>query len=489
MSDRAPLLLDEVGPRADDALVLLLGRASALAASPWPARLGLDAETLRAMLAAARPGDAGATASTFLGTRRVVVGVLPEACSRHNSPSRAWAIPGLVGALRGAKGGVVVAHLDTPDHAAATALAVARGLPTFSLKSGEAGGGPVRLVLWHDGAALVPPRLPAAMEAVRAAAAMVDTPPELLSTTAFVAAARALAARVGADVEVIEGEALAAAGLHGVHGVGRAARRPPALVALTHRPPGATRHVGWVGKGIVYDTGGLSLKGKDAMPGMKNDMAGAAAVLQAFGAAVESGASYAITAVLCLAENAIGPDAWRPDDVVTLHSGKTVEINNTDAEGRLVLADGVSWLCRHHRPDLLVDLATLTGAQLVSTGKVMAGIVSNDEALEADACDTGRAIGEPVFPLPWAPELFRKEFASSIADMKNSVKDRNNAQSACAAWFIAAHLPADAPPWLHVDMAGPANGADGRGSGYGVGLLLGLGAGGPRLRARDSAEG
>jgi len=489
MVDRAPLVLDEVGPSADDALVVLLGRAAALGASPWPARLGLDAETLRAMLAAARPGDAGATASTFLGARRVVLAVLPEACSRHNSPSRAWAIPGLVGALRGAKGGVLVAHLDEPAHAAATALAVARGLPTFTRKSGDVAAGAVRLVLWHGGGAVVPGRLQPAMDAVRAAAAAVDTPPDTLHTSAFVARAREAAARLGCEVVVVEGEALAAAGLNGIHGVGRAARRPPALVALLHRPAGATRHVGWVGKGIVYDTGGLSLKGKDAMPGMKNDMAGAAAVLAAFEAAVQTGAPYAITAVLCLAENAIGPDAWRPDDVVTLFSGKSVEINNTDAEGRLVLADGIAWLCQTHRPDLVVDLATLTGAQMVSTGKVMAGIVSNDEDLEADARDAGRAIGEPVFPLPWAPELFRKEFASAVADMKNSVKDRNNAQSSCAAWFIAAHLPADAPPWLHVDMAGPANGADGRGSGYGVGLLLGLGAGGPRLLARDSAGG
>jgi probable aminopeptidase NPEPL1 len=213
------------------------------------------------------------------------------------------------------------------------------------------------------------------------------------------------------------------------------------------------------------------------MPGMKNDMGGAAAVLQAFRAAVLRGHPQRLTAVLCVAENAIGPEATRPDDIIQLRSGRTVEVNNTDAEGRLVLADGVAWAAESVQPDTIIDLATLTGAAPMSTGKLIAAIYSNEEELEAAACRAGRAAGEPVFPLPYAPELYRREFKSAVADMKNSVKDRNNAQSACAAQFIAAHLPHPAPRWLHVDIAGTATDGEGRGTGFGVGLLLELAQG------------
>jgi probable aminopeptidase NPEPL1 len=197
-------------------------------------------------------------------------------------------------------------------------------------------------------------------------------------------------------------------------------------------------------------------------------------VLAAFEAAVRLGSTTAITAVLCLAENSVGPESTRPDDILTMRSGKTVEVNNTDAEGRLVLADGLAWLCEGDRPDELFDLATLTGAALVATGKVHAALYCSDEALEQRVLAVGRAVGEPCHALPYAPELFRKEFRSPVADMKNSVKDRANAQSSCAGQFIANHLPAGAPPWCHIDLAGPAESADGRGTGFGVGLLLGL---------------
>jgi probable aminopeptidase NPEPL1 len=245
------------------------------------------------------------------------------------------------------------------------------------------------------------------------------------------------------------------------------------LVVLSYAPPGAARTLAWVGKGIVYDTGGLSLKTKEGMPGMKGDMGGAAAVLGAFAAAVRLGVPARIHALLCVAENAIGPAAIRPDDIITLYSGRTVEINNTDAEGRLVLGDGVAWAVKHLRPDVLVDLATLTGAQLVATGKRHAGVVCNDEELEAAAVRAGRASGDLVHPLPYVPEFFRREFKSDVADLKNSVKDRSNAQSSCAAQFIAEHLGGYDGPWLHVDLAGPsANGE--RGTGFGVALLLTL---------------
>jgi probable aminopeptidase NPEPL1 len=159
--------------------------------------------------------------------------------------------------------------------------------------------------------------------------------------------------------------------------------------------------------------------------------------------------------------------------VLTLHSGKTVEINNTDAEGRLLLADGVSYAARKLGADLILDAATLTGAQSIATGVNHAAIISNDEELEHLAVRVGRDVGDLVHPLPFAPEFYQPEFKSPLADMRNSVKNRSNAQTSCAAQFIHAHLEGTGARWLHVDLAGPAF-RDERGSGYGVALLAGL---------------
>jgi probable aminopeptidase NPEPL1 len=154
-----------------------------------------------------------------------------------------------------------------------------------------------------------------------------------------------------------------------------------------------------------------------------------------------------------------------------MYSGRTVEVNNTDAEGRLVLADGVAYVTRHYTPDLVIDLATLTGAQLVSTGQRHAAIVCNDDRTEAQAIAVGLRTGDLVHPLPYCPEFYRKEFKSTVADMKNSVKDRMNAQASCAGQFVAEHLVDYSNPWLHVDLAGPSTDGE-RGTGFGTNLLV-----------------
>ena len=219
--------------------------------------------------------------------------------------------------------------------------------------------------------------------------------------------------------------------------MGRAANDGPAMVVLHHKPSEPTHSIAWVGKGIVYDTGGLSIKTKTGMPSMKGDMGGAAAVLAAFEAAVLLDVPYELYAVLCLAENSVGPDSTRPDDVLTMLSGKTVEVNNTDAEGRLVLADGVFWASKHAQCDTIFDIATLTGAAPMAVGSNVAALYCNDEILEQCAVRAGKSIGELAHPLPYTPELYILEFHSAIADMKNSVKNRANAQSACAGQLSA----------------------------------------------------
>ena len=455
----------------------VVGRKSLLRDPELRETLGLPADSWEAMLERTDGGDSGGSATTWVGRRKVTAGVLPEPCSRHNSPSRAWAIPGLARKADGPDDAGVILCVEDVAHGFAAALAAARAFPLYSAASGARSRRTVSLLVLGPDGPVDDPRIQAGLEGVRLAAELFDTPTSDLHTDAFALRAREVAAAVGAECSVTRGDALKEQGFGGLWSVGKAATHGPAFVVLDWNPEGSDKTIAWVGKGIVYDTGGLSIKGKTGMPGMKGDMGGAAAVLGAFQAAALIGFPHRLVAILCLAENAIGPEATRPDDVITMKSGRTVEVNNTDAEGRLVLADGVAWASEHLKPDLLVDCATLTGAALVATGRVHAAIYTNDGDLESMAVAAGLRAGEPVHPLMYAPELLRKEFKSHVADMKNSVRDRSNAQSSAAGQFIANHLPSPAPRWLHVDLAGPAWDSDDRGTGFGVGLLLELGAG------------
>jgi probable aminopeptidase NPEPL1 len=214
-------------------------------------------------------------------------------------------------------------------------------------------------------------------------------------------------------LEIIRGEELVALGLNGLYGVGKSAPHPACLVHLSYVPPAIEGAEGFpvaksiclVGKGITYDTGGLSLKSKDGMPTMKRDMGGSAGVLGAFRSLVLDGTTLAsvtptpIHALLCLAENGIGPDATRPDDIHVMFSGKTVEINNTDAEGRLVLSDGCAYAAKLLNPEVIIDMATLTGAQAVATGKRHAALYCSDESLERYAVEMGKFSGDLAHPV------------------------------------------------------------------------------------------
>ncbi len=464
-------------------LLVLVGRADTLRN---PAVTALLPEPLTALLErmvdGVSSGDAGASTSTWLDgapLKRAVVCVLPEPSSRYNAPARPHAITSLLRKAMGKekKVGVLLA-LDDAGHMNAAGCAAVRAFPLFDGKGSKKEDEEELQVevgfVAVEGELASLARVEALAAGIRLAGRLVDTPTSVLDTDAFVEEARAVADELGAAIQVIAGTELRDRGFGGLWGVGKAATKPPALVILSHEPDAASRTLAFVGKGIVYDTGGLSIKGKEHMPGMKVDMGGAAAVIGAFVAAVKAGATQRIHALLCLAENAVGPESTRPDDILHMYSGKTVEVNNTDAEGRLVLADGVAYASRHLAPDVIVDLATLTGAALLATGKKHAAIITDDAELEGLAVAAGLSSGDLVHPLPYAPELFRAEFRSEVADMKNSVKDRMNAQTSCAAQFVGEHLEEDWDgSWLHVDMAGPVTAED-RGTGYGVALLTEL---------------
>jgi probable aminopeptidase NPEPL1 len=246
------------------------------------------------------------------------------------------------------------------------------------------------------------------------------------------------------------------------------------MVVIEYRPSAKAKkkkpHIMLVGKGVMYDTGGLNLKISGSMPGMKSDMGGSAAVVEAAYLLASSGCTRPITAIVGLVENAIGRDAYRPDDILSMHSGLTVEINNTDAEGRLVLADAMSYGYDTYKPDLAIEAATLTGAQMVATGVKHAAVMSNSHDLERFAVDTGKLTGDLLYALPFGPEFHAREFKSEVADMKNSVKSRMNASSSCAAYFVYAHIQGKAGDWLHIDIAGPSFIGE-RGTGFGVHAL------------------
>ena len=200
--------------------------------------------------------------------------------------------------------------------------------------------------------------------AIRQTQLLMDTPPEQMRVSHMVEEARTLVASFKSpftSVEVIRGTELKDKGFGGIYGVGKGASDPPALVILSYKPTGASKTVALVGKGIIYDTGGLSIKQTSSMCEMKFDKGGACAIMNAFGVLVQQKTGLNVHAVLCLAENAVGPDSFRNDDILSMYSGLNVEINNTDAEGRLVLGDGVAYASKHLKPDVILDMATLTG--------------------------------------------------------------------------------------------------------------------------------
>lgn len=270
-----------------------------------------------------------------------------------------------------------------------------------------------------------------------------------------------------ADVSVRtwDEEQLAADGFGGILGVGQGSTRPPRLVRVEYAPEGASAHLALVGKGITFDTGGLSLKPPVSMIGMKDDMAGSATVLATLIAAARRRIPVRLTAWLCLAENMPSGVAIRPGDVLTIRGGRTVEVLNTDAEGRLVMADGLV-AASEEQPDAIIDVATLTGAQVVALGNRYVGVMGDDPVVPR-VIDAAAETGETMWRMPIPVEM-RPMLASDIADIAN-VKPGNTAggmlvAAAFLADFVGTGPDGERIPWAHLDIAGPALNKEG---GYG----------------------
>jgi leucyl aminopeptidase len=280
---------------------------------------------------------------------------------------------------------------------------------------------------------------------------LINMPANALWPEKLAKEAKSLAKGLPIDVEIWDEKRLEKERCGGILGVGKGSVRPPRLVKLTYR--GGGKHIALVGKGITFDTGGLSLKQPLSMIGMKYDMAGAASVLGAIVGAAQLGIKANITGFMCLAENMPSGQATRPGDVLTMRNGKTVEVLNTDAEGRLVLGDGLS-LASELGPDHIIDIATLTGAATVALGKRYAGLMGKGDAI-ALAKEAAAAADELLWEMPLPAEL-REILKSDVADMVNSRIGVPSGSMLVGGLFLSEFVPQDAS-WAHLDIASSAN--------------------------------
>ncbi|QIS19035.1 leucyl aminopeptidase [Nocardia terpenica] len=292
-------------------------------------------------------------------------------------------------------------------------------------------------------------RAQAVAEAVATTRDFVNTPPSHLYPAEFAARAQQLAEAAGLEVEVLDEKALAAAGYGGIVGVGKGSSRPPRLIRITYR--GGAKKVALVGKGITFDTGGISIKPAANMENMTSDMAGAAAVIATVLLAARLSLPVTVTATVPMAENMPSDTAQRPGDVLTQYGGITVEVINTDAEGRLILADAMV-RASEDDPDYLIDVATLTGAQLVALGTRTPGVMGTEEFRDRIA-RISQQVGENAWAMPLPAEL-RADLNSKVADLAN-VSPHRYGGMLVAGLYLKEFVP-EGVQWAHLDVAGPA---------------------------------
>jgi leucyl aminopeptidase len=283
---------------------------------------------------------------------------------------------------------------------------------------------------------------------------LISTPSNIKSPEFFVAETRKAFAGLPVEITVFDEKQMAGMGMGGMIGVGQGSTRPPRLLAVSYRGAGTAAPIACVGKGITFDTGGISIKPADGMWRMRYDMSGAAACMGSVLAQARRGAPVNMVGVAALAENMPDGNAIRPGDVLTSMSGKTMEILNTDAEGRIVLADAVWWAQEVYKPRAVVTIATLTGAVRTALGDDYAGLLGNDDALAAAVTAAGTRAGEPVWRLPIHDSVYTDIRDSQVADVRNVVEGGAPGASIGAAFIGEWIKPGQ--PWAHLDIAGMA---------------------------------
>jgi leucyl aminopeptidase len=374
-------------------------------------------------------------------------------------------------AVRAAGGGTVAWALEDPDHIAALVEGAVLGNYRSGRWKSEPPGGVDRFVICNapEGRAADAARAEVVARWTNVARELVDAPPNVITPAGL--AERAAALR-GLDVEVLGADE---AGLPALAAVGGSSPNPPRLIVLRHGPSEAPQ-LALIGKSVTFDAGGYFLKPQSDIVRQKADMAGGAAVLAALGAIAELDLPLSVLGVLPACENLLNADPIRPTDVIDTAAGITVEVTNPDAEGRLILADALSY-ARARGAARIVDLATLTGAIRAGMGDLYAGVFANDDAWRDAVVDAGNASGDLAWPWPMHPR-YRRMLESNVADVRNS-SGKGFGYPIFAATFLERF--AGEGPWAHVDMLGPALLDDDRGdafgtgaSGYGVRMLVEL---------------
>ena len=313
-----------------------------------------------------------------------------------------------------------------------------------------------KIAVYADGEGWTDEELTAAVALARAILQvrnLVNRPANLLTPQLFAVALTDMAKELPITVQVYQREELAERGLGAMLSVGDSSGNPPCLIVLRYNgAPEQDERLGYVGKGVTCDSGGYCLKSASSMTGMKGDMAGGAAVAGAVCALAANGVKVNVTAVIPACENRISPTSSLPGDLVTSFSGKTIEVLNTDAEGRLLLCDAVTWAIREEKATKLVDAATLTGAIYAMLGHVATGVMTNDEAWFAALTDAAEKSGERFWQIPTYPE-YEKLIESDYADVRNTTK--NGCGAIAAGLFIKRFT--EERPWMHLDIAGTAD--------------------------------
>ncbi len=481
-----PLALSKTLPRGALVLVVGLGPDGVRAVPEavdraYTKRFGSDVATLAASVGASTKAGHSRTLPGVDDVRVVVVGLGTQELDVAALRDAAASGVRQAGGLAEGKGTVSVAvSLGTTSTEDALAVAAGALLGTYAYAgiSAEAPAAKVdKITVVHEGAArtedgdYVADVATVLATAVVTAREWVNIPANLLYPASFADEVQTLAKGTKLSYEVLDEGELAAQGYGGLMAVGGGSARPPRLVRLSYRPRGAKTHLALVGKGITFDTGGLNLKPADGMYTMKCDMAGAAAVLAATWAIARLGLKVQVTAYGAMAENMPSGSAYRPSDVLTIYGGKTVENANSDAEGRLVMADALA-RSNADAPDLVVDVATLTGAAVVALGDRTAGVMATDDATAQRVLDAARLAGEPFWQLP-IPAETRAKLESSVADLRSSGTDRAGGALAAAAFLR--EFVSEGTPWAHLDIAGPAfrtGGAEGAFSAGGTGVAV-----------------
>ncbi|MFF8727786.1 leucyl aminopeptidase [Streptomyces sp. NPDC015171] len=416
-----------------------------------PAPAGFKAPLVVAVGLGAQPDDKNAEDGYDAEVLRKAAGVAARALAGSKKAAFALPVdgPGAIGAI--GEGVLLGAYsFDVYKGGAQDA----KNAKNAKAKNGKAPLGEAALLggkprdAAHKGALA---RATAVSEELNRARDLINMPPNDLTPAIFAGLAQTAAKEHGIKVQVLDDKALTKGGYGGILGVGGGSAATPRLVKLSYTHPKADKHLAFVGKGITYDSGGISLKPAGHNETMKCDMSGAAAVFAAVVSAARLGLEVNVTGWLALAENMPSGSAVRPGDVLRMYSGKTVEVLNTDAEGRLVLADAL-WAASQENPDAIVDVATLTGAMMLALGSRTFGVMANDDAFRSAVHEAAEEVGEPAWPMP-LPEHLRKGMESPVADIANMGERWGGG---LVAGLFLREFVGEGITWAHLDIAGPA---------------------------------